>query len=133
MLSNTRLFHDPYSSKVLYIFAAQQALQGNCPSDPNAQTCLNDINGNTQCTAKDSPVGVVVACIDGVCDGSQKQTCVNGQMSSFTLNITISANTWRYDVGAYIAPSNSFFFFNFFFLLKIVFIRPNTSKKWLLL
>ena len=37
-------------------------LQGDCPSDPNALTCLNDIVGGTTCTAKDSPIGLVVAC-----------------------------------------------------------------------
>ena len=86
---------------------AQKNIQGNCPADPTAKTCLNDIIGATTCTAKDSPIGQVYACINGVCDGSVPRTCVNGQMTQFTLNITIQANANRYDVGAYIAPGQT--------------------------
>lgn len=89
--------------------AAQKAAQGNCPSDPTAQTCLNDIVGGTSCTAKDSPIGTIVACdSDGSnCDGLQTQTCVKGETVSFTLNLTMRANAWRYDVGAFIAPGQT--------------------------
>lgn len=86
---------------------AQISAQGNCPSDPNAATCLNDIVGSTSCTAKDSPIGKVVACVGSVCDGSASQTCVVGQLTPITLNLTIQANANRYDVGAYIAPSQT--------------------------
>lgn len=86
---------------------AEKNIQGNCPVDSSAKTCLNDIHGSTTCTAKDSPIGQVYACINGVCDGSVPRTCVKGEMTQFTLNITIQANANRYDVGAYIAPGQT--------------------------
>lgn len=87
----------------------------SCPNGqfPGTGTCLQDIYGrNIQCTAKDSPVGVVYACVANQngsisCDGSQITQCNQGSTNLFLLNLTVKANADRYDVGVYISPSGT--------------------------
>lgn len=71
--------------------------------------CLNDNpkSTSTSCTAKDSPLGVVVACAKGnldKCYGQDTISCVKDQPTVFTLNLTIGARADRFDVGVYLAP-----------------------------
>lgn len=68
--------------------------------------CLNDnpLSSSTSCTAKDSPVGLVVACpLSGACTGNEALTCVKNEMTLFRLRLTIEAHADRYDVGVYLA------------------------------
>ncbi len=90
--------------------------RGTCNSTnplPGANTCLNDaFSRNYVCTAQDSPIGNVVACVRNSngslsCDGKNISFCVLGETTIFLLNLTVQANADRYDVGVFINPNGT--------------------------